>query len=160
MGETKANAPGGPSSFVVLCVYVAAYVFLDRISLLQALPNIGFTLWNPPPASSLALLLIKGPRFAPALFLAAVLGDILNGAVSIWVFPALILDGIIAAGYTVVALVLRAFGPPWSGIAKRTRRNLLPRRHFARSSCDRLYGRRRAGADGCVPVNQFAETVR
>ena len=42
-----AKPRGKPNSFIVLCVYVAAYVILDRISLLQALPNIGFTLWNP-----------------------------------------------------------------------------------------------------------------
>jgi two-component system sensor kinase FixL len=116
MNEKKAKAWGEPNSLVVLCVYVAAYVFLDRISLLQALPKIGFTLWNPPPASSLAFLLIKGFRFAPALFVAAVLGDLLNGAVSIWVMPALVLDGIIAAGYTGVALLLRAFTRPDAGL--------------------------------------------
>ncbi len=109
MSGTKARAWGEPNSLVVLCVYVGFYVFLDRISLLQALPKIGFTLWNPPPACSLAFLLINGFRFAPALFVAAVLGDVLNGAVSIWVMPALVLDGIIAAGYTGVALLLRAF---------------------------------------------------
>ena len=116
MNEKKAKAWGEPNSLVVLCVYIAAYVFLDRISLLQALPKIGFTLWNPPPACSLAFLLINGFRFAPALFVAAVLGDVLNGAVSIWVMPALVLDGIIAAGYTGVALLLRAFIRPDAGL--------------------------------------------
>jgi two-component system, LuxR family, sensor kinase FixL len=160
MGQTTANARGGPSSLVVLCVYVAAYVFLDRISLLQALPNIGFTLWNPPPASSLALLLIKGPRFAPALFVAAVLGDVLNGAVSIWVFPALVLDGIIAAGYTGVALLLRAFVRPAAGL-----QNVRDVSYFLGiTSVGVLAIACTAGAAlvlmHVVPTNQFAETVR
>jgi two-component system sensor kinase FixL len=116
MSKTKAKAWSAPNPLVMLCVYVAAYIFLDRVSLLQALPKIGFTLWNPPPALSLAFLLIYGFRFAPALFVAAVLGDLLNGAVSIWVMPALVLDGIIAAGYTGVALLLRAFTRPDAGL--------------------------------------------
>jgi signal transduction histidine kinase len=96
------------SSLAAVCTYIVAYVLLDRVSALQALPNIGFTLWNPPPACSLAFLLIKGLRFAPALYLAAVLGDALNGAVSIGLMPALVMDGIISAGYIGVALLLRA----------------------------------------------------
>jgi hypothetical protein len=53
-------------SLVILYVYRAAYVILDRSSLVQTLPNFGFTLWNPPPACSLALLIINGLWFAPA----------------------------------------------------------------------------------------------
>ena len=103
-----------PNSLIILCVYLVAYVILDRISLVQTLPNVGFTLWNPPPACSLALLIINGLWFAPALFVAAVLADVLNGAVSIWVWPALILEVIVAAGYTVVAVALRPFVRPVS----------------------------------------------
>ena len=115
MVETNAKGWRDPSAPLVVCAYVVAYVILDRISLLQALPKIGFTLWNPPPACSLALLLIKGFRFAPALYVAAVLGDVLNGAVSIWVAPALVLDAIIATGYTGLALLLKAFVQPARG---------------------------------------------
>jgi signal transduction histidine kinase len=97
-------------------VYFAAYLLLDLVSLVETLPNVGFTLWNPPPASSLALLLLKGIKLAPALFFAGVLADVLDGSVSIWVFPALALDAIIAAGYTVVALALRPFVRPASSL--------------------------------------------
>jgi len=105
-----------PKSLIILCVYLAAYVILDRISLVHTLPDIGFTLWNPPPACSLALLIINGLWFAPALFVAAVLADILNGTVSIWVWPALTLDVVVAAGYTLVAMALRPFTRPVSGL--------------------------------------------
>jgi hypothetical protein len=44
----------------VCCGYVALYVALDWISLVHVLPGVGFTLWNPPPAASLALLVLKG----------------------------------------------------------------------------------------------------
>ena len=101
---------------VVLCVYLTAYVILDRISLVQTLPKFGFSLWNPPPACNLTLLVIKGLRFAPALFGAAVLADVVNGAVSIWVWPALVLEAIGAVGYTMVAAALRPFVRPGSGL--------------------------------------------
>lgn len=41
----------------VVSAYIAAYVVLDRLSTVHVLPHVGFTLWNPPPACSLALLL-------------------------------------------------------------------------------------------------------
>jgi two-component system, LuxR family, sensor kinase FixL len=160
MAEKQSRPWRHPTSLIALCAYIAAYVFLDRISLLQALPNVGFTLWNPPPACSLALLLIKGFQFAPALFAAAVLGDVLNGAVSIWVMPALVLDGIIAAGYAGLALLLRAFVRP--GVGLRSVRDV-----------SRFLGIIAIGvlaiacvADGAlvlmgvVPANNFADTVR
>jgi hypothetical protein len=55
---------------LVTSAYIAAYAALDRISMVQELPAIGFTLWNPTPACSLALLLVMGLRYAPALFVA------------------------------------------------------------------------------------------
>ena len=73
--------------------------FSDWISLVQVLPDTRITLWNPPPAFSLALLLMKGMKFAPALFPAAVLSDAVSGGFSIGVFPTLVEDMIIAAGY-------------------------------------------------------------
>jgi hypothetical protein len=42
----------------IVCAYTAVYIALDWISLVQALPT-GFTLWNPPPAASLALLIFR-----------------------------------------------------------------------------------------------------
>jgi signal transduction histidine kinase len=111
-----ANPRGGLNSAIILCVYIVAYVILDRVSLVQALPGVGFTLWNPPPAASLALIIINGLWFAPVLFVAAVLADVLNGAVSIWLVPALTSDAIIAAGYTVVAVALRPFVRPQVGL--------------------------------------------
>jgi two-component system, LuxR family, sensor kinase FixL len=83
--------------------------------MVQVLPDVGFTLWNPPPACSLALLLIKGFQFAPALFPAAVLADGLNGGFSIGVMPTLVMDAIIAAGYSTIAAALRPFAGAATG---------------------------------------------
>jgi len=107
MSQLAANLRGKSNWVIILCAYITVYVILDRISSVQALPDIGFTLWNPPPAISLALLLTCGLLFAPALFVAAVLADALSGAVSAWLWPALASDAVVAAGYTVVAVALR-----------------------------------------------------
>ena len=76
-------APGRPwrgrQAVVVVCVYVASYVVLDWISFVHVLPIVGFTLWDPSQAASLALLVLKGLRFAPALLVAGVISDALVG---------------------------------------------------------------------------------
>jgi len=88
---------------IVVCVYVASYAALDWISLIQVLPGVGFTLWNPPPAASLALLVLKGVRFAPALFVAGVISDGLVGGFLLGIQPTIASDLIIAIEYTGVA---------------------------------------------------------
>ena len=113
MTPTTLRDARGP--LIIVCVYMALYVFSDWISLVQVLPDTRITLWNPPPAFSLALLLMKGLKFAPALFPAAVLSDAVNGGFSIGVFPALVADMIIAAGYTAISLALRPFAGPSTG---------------------------------------------
>lgn len=56
--------------------YVTLYIAADWISYVHPLASLGITPWNPPPALSLALLLMAGLRFAPALFPAALLAEI------------------------------------------------------------------------------------
>jgi two-component system sensor kinase FixL len=94
---------------IVFCAYVALYIALDWVSLVQELPGVGFTLWNPPPAASLALLVVKGLRFAPALFIAYVISDGLVGGSSLGIQSTLVSGMIVAAGYTGAAAALRRF---------------------------------------------------
>jgi len=61
----------GRQAVVVVCVYVASYVVLDWVSFVQVLPDVGFTLWDPSPAVSLALLVLKGLCFAQHYWLRA-----------------------------------------------------------------------------------------
>ena len=104
------DRPGaGRQAVVVVCVYVASYVVLDWISFVQVLPNVGFTLWDPSPAASLALLVLKGLRFAPALFVAGVISDALVGGFPSGIQSTLASELIIAIGYTCVAAALRRF---------------------------------------------------
>jgi hypothetical protein len=43
---------------------------LDRLSFLAALHGIGITLWNPSTGLAIALLVIKGPRYASLVLVA------------------------------------------------------------------------------------------
>ena len=103
---------------LTLCLYLVIYVTVDRISAVHALPGIGITLWNPGPAFSLALLLMKGLRFAPALLVAAVVSDGLNGGFSVGLATALVMDVMTAVGYTLIAAALRPFAGPESDLKR------------------------------------------
>lgn len=90
-----------------ICLYVASYVALDWISFFAVLPGIGFTPWNPPPVASLALLLSKGLRYAPALFLAGVISEGVVAGFPQGFGPTLAAQAVNAIGYTAVAAALR-----------------------------------------------------
>jgi two-component system sensor kinase FixL len=106
------------NSVILTCIYVAVYVALDWISFIQALPGVGFTPWNPPPAASVALLILKGLTFAPALFVAGVVSDGLVAGFPLGVQPTLASDAIVAVVYTGVAAALRRFAHADEGLAR------------------------------------------
>ena len=93
----------------IACAYVAVYVALDWISFFQVLPGTCLTPWNPPPAASLALLVIKGLRFAPSLFVAGVVSDVMVVGCSPGMSTTVATNAVAAIGYTCVAAVLRSF---------------------------------------------------
>jgi signal transduction histidine kinase len=82
------------------------------------LPDVGFTLWNPTPAASLALLVLKGLRFAPALFVAGVISDGLVGGFLPGIQLTLASGLIVAIGYTGCAAALRRFAHPEKGFPR------------------------------------------
>ncbi|MGH8313760.1 MAG: ATP-binding protein [Steroidobacterales bacterium] len=87
--------------------YLTAYVALDWVSYIDPIGPLGITPWNPPPGLSLFLLLRYGLGYAPWLFVAAGLAEVLvRGGPAPW--PVLIVAcGVLAAGYTTVAALLR-----------------------------------------------------
>lgn len=91
---------------VALCLYAGLYITFEWISFIHAMPIVGITLWNPPPACSLALLLTRGLWFAPALFVVGFAADGLVTGLPAGVVPALAANAMIAAGYTGVAFAL------------------------------------------------------
>jgi two-component system, LuxR family, sensor kinase FixL len=110
----------GLHAVAVVSVYGASYVVLDWLSLVQVLPGVGFTLWNPPPAASLALLVLKGLRFAPAILVADVISDWLVGGFPLGIQSTLATDVIVAAVYTGVAAALRRFAHANQGFPRVT----------------------------------------
>lgn len=105
-------------AIIAVFVYVVSYIVLDWISLVQVLPDVGFTLWNPPPAASLAFLLIKGLRFAPALFVAGVISDGVSGGFMLGLPATFTTNLIVATGYTGVAIALRHFAHAGQGFPR------------------------------------------
>jgi two-component system, LuxR family, sensor kinase FixL len=102
----------------IVCAYVAIYVALDRVSFFHVLPGTCFAPWNPPPAISLAILLLKGLRFAPALFVAGVFSDIVVVGCPPGIPPTIVANAIIAVGYTGIAAALRRFAHADQGLAR------------------------------------------
>jgi signal transduction histidine kinase len=65
------------SYFTISLGYVAAYVLLDRISYVHPYSPFGITPWNPQIGLSLALVVLRGPRYLPWLIIASLLADLL-----------------------------------------------------------------------------------
>ena len=93
-------------SAAIVAAYLGLYLALDQISLVEPVDGVEFTLWNPTPGLGLALILNRGFRYAPVLFLAGVFGD---GVLEGWPLgPAttVTVNAIVAIGYSGIAVVL------------------------------------------------------
>ena len=94
---------------IVVAGYLIAYVALDWASYIHPVAPYAITPWNPAAGLSLALLLVFGVRYAPAVFFAAVLAEVVvrgggSSALEIATYGA-----ILAAGYAGMgAFLLRA----------------------------------------------------
>jgi PAS domain S-box-containing protein len=89
---------------------VALHLALDRLSFIGALHGIGITPWNPSAGLALALLILKGPRWAP-LVLAAELGsEFTVPVVSVSAVSACLASLVVVAGYAGTAAILRRLG--------------------------------------------------
>lgn len=90
--------------------YLGFYVLLDWISYVEPYGNLDITPWNPPPGLSLAFLLLRGLRFSPLLYLAALLSDGVVRGFAAPLGPTLLADLLVAGGYTAAAwLLIRVF---------------------------------------------------
>jgi PAS domain S-box-containing protein len=86
--------------------FVVAYVALDWLSFVHALHGIAITPWNPQHGLALALVLIGGRGYAPALFVAPLVSWLLASGVTVPIVPAAVAATAIAVGYTLAALLL------------------------------------------------------
>ncbi len=102
------TAPGHPARFWIISVaYLCGYVALDWISFVHEWSAFGFTLWNPPPALSLALIVTQGPAYAALLFPAALVADYLVRGFIFGLGPAIGSAAILAVGYGMLGIALR-----------------------------------------------------
>jgi two-component system, LuxR family, sensor kinase FixL len=101
--------PASARYWLVGAAYLAAYVALDWISFHYEFAPIGITPWNPPPGLSLVVLLREGLAFAPWLFVAAAVADVVVRGPLSWDYT-LVSAAIIAAGYGLAAAWLRGRG--------------------------------------------------
>lgn len=102
----SSRSPGALAEWELGIVFVGLYLLLERVSFIHPWASTGITAWNPQTALVLALLLIRGMRGAPAVFLAMLVSELLlrMSPATLWV------SGLCAAfgtlGYAVAALVL------------------------------------------------------
>lgn len=105
--KAGARAHRARSAVAISAGYVVLYLFLDRVSFIWALHGIDITPWNPPPALTLALLLMRGFGYLPAVILAPLLSSQILPLVSVPPLVGLISAAVIAAGYAAAAGLLR-----------------------------------------------------
>jgi len=99
---------GKRGGLLVVVSYVFAYLLLDWVSYIHPIAPYAITPWNPPPGVSLALLLRRGLRYAPALFVASALAEFVvrdNTPTA----EILVYGLVLAVGYTGVAAALRVY---------------------------------------------------
>jgi two-component system sensor kinase FixL len=90
--------------------FVALYLALDRLSFIGALHDIGITPWNPSTGLAMALLIIKGLRYAPLVMAAELLSGATLPVVSPSALPVFLGSVVVTAGYTAAAAILRHAG--------------------------------------------------
>ena len=90
--------------------YVALYLALDQLSFIGALHGIGITPWDPSAALAMALLIIKGLRYAPLVMAAELLSGAAIPIVPISPVPICVGSLVVTIGYTGAAAVLRHAG--------------------------------------------------
>jgi len=66
-----------PKAWLIGVGYLALYLLLDWASYVEPLPRTSITPWNPNTGAAVALLLARGPRWAPLVALGIFLGEML-----------------------------------------------------------------------------------
>jgi two-component system sensor kinase FixL len=90
--------------------FVALYLVLDRLTFIGALHGVGITPWNPSTGLALALLLVKGPGYAPLVLGAELLSNATLPTVPVPAAPLLLGSLVVAIAYGSAAATLRHGG--------------------------------------------------
>jgi signal transduction histidine kinase len=87
--------------------FVGAYLLLDWVSYIHPWEELGITVWNPPAALTLALLLRRGPAWAPVVFAAALTAEFLIHIADSPAWVNVLSAGVLTLGYAGIAGLLR-----------------------------------------------------
>ena len=90
--------------------YIALYLTLDRFSFIEAQHGIGITPWSPSAGLAVALLIVKGLRWSPAVFTAELLSAATLAEVSLPSATIVIAALTVTGGYAGATAVLRHLG--------------------------------------------------
>jgi hypothetical protein len=97
------SANPGRRAVMLSIGYVALYLALDRLSFIGALHGIGITPWDPSAALAMALLIIKGLRYAPLVMASELLSRATLSTVALSAVPVFL-------GSLVLVRVVRRLG--------------------------------------------------
>jgi signal transduction histidine kinase len=87
-------------------VFIGLYLVLERVSFIHPWFSTGITPWNPQIALALGLVLIRGLRAAPAVFLAMLISEALVRVTSASLGVVALGAAIVTLGYTAAGMVL------------------------------------------------------
>lgn len=104
--QLSAIAVRPPVALAIAASYIALYVLLDHVSYIYPWQSLGITPWNPPPGLSIALLLVGGMRFMPALIPAALVAELVIHDSPATLGLKLASSLVLAGGYALTAWLL------------------------------------------------------
>lgn len=100
--------------FRLLIVFVVGYVFFDWVSYIHPLQQSNITPWNPQPALAVALLALRGQRWAPAVFCAVLLADVLVRQMPMASPATYIVSAVLTLSYAAMASAISGLvSPPY-----------------------------------------------
>ncbi len=97
--------------WVIGHAYLAGYVALDWVSYVQPFGQFAITPWNPHTGLSLALILLRGKRFLPLLFVAPFLSDLVVRHQPAPLAVVAMLGLVVGVGYSAATLFLLYLRP-------------------------------------------------
>jgi len=97
-------------SFLLGAGFFGAYLLLDWVSFIHPMQEYSITPWNPQPALAIALLMKRGQRTLPLVFLAIASGTWILREGHGGVIPALMVSSALTLGYAAIASALCARG--------------------------------------------------
>lgn len=91
---------------LLLAAFVAGYLLLDRVSFIHSLQQLNITPWNPQPALAIALLMRRGQRWLPVVFVTIFAAEFVVRGAPYPLPAALLSSSVLSLGYAAIAQAL------------------------------------------------------